>query len=359
MKCGWKSSLDSKKNCDNDVKFDVDVLDATYCICHKSGKSEEENELMMEFIRNEKLCDFTGFVFEEDFKAGEIIDYDYDLLNFNEVVFRKDADFSNVEIKKVIKFENTKFCGRVSFRHSMIYGNCIFINTEFNKEYIFDHIFKGVHFKGQDLVIKNIKNFPRLDAILFSNYSKIILEKTSYDKGEYMNGKINYRIARNQASKIGDYERTGNYYYNERYYGSKLMKRSDYGKLSEYLGEKFFDDIAKYVTGYGQKPWNIIILILLIISVFAFLYLFAGIATVQNRDLSIGINEVFQYSFKDLLSRYLNLWYLSMMTFSTLGYDEIYEISSFGKVVSCVEVFLGMSTGAIWTSVILKRLLHK
>ena len=109
----------------------------------------------------------------------------------------------------------------------------------------------GVEFTGQNLVISSVYNLPRLDGIKFDDYTKFILLDVDYEKEHYINGKINYRIARNQANKIGDHERIGYYYYKERAYGSKNIRVEDYPTYIDYLSTKFFDALSKYTVGYG------------------------------------------------------------------------------------------------------------
>jgi len=352
MKCAWESKAYKNKKCNHHA------ANGGYCLFHKSNKSVEENRLMRSKIINEEISDFSGFVFDEDFDAKSVINYEYKFLDFSESIFKRKADFSNLVFKKNIKFNYTIFKNQVQFKNSIFIENCTLNKTSFNKKFLDNKVFKGVKFQGQDLVIKNAENFPRMDGIVFNDYSKIIFDNIDYEKKDYRHGKLNYRIARNQALKIGDYERIGHYYYNERYYSSKLMKSTDYAKYSEYLGEKFFDTIAKYTTGYGEKPWNILIVIVFIISLFAFFYLFLGVENLDHKLISLNLNKLNTYSLKDIFNKYIDLWYFSMVTFSTLGYGDLIVTTGLGKFVASVEVLLGISCGAIWTSLIIKRMLR-
>ncbi|MBS5788072.1 MAG: potassium channel family protein [Clostridioides difficile] len=352
MKCAWESKIYKNKKCNHHA------TDGDYCIFHKGHKSNEEKRIMISKIINEEISDFSGFIFEDDFYSNTVIDYDYNMLDFSECVFNKKADFSDFKFRKSVKFNHSIFKEQVYFKRAVFIGNCILNKTTFNKKYIDNKIFKGVRFQGQDLIIKNAKYFPRMDGILFNDYSKIIFDNIEYEKEDYRHGKLNYRIARNQALKIGDYERIGHYYYNERYYSSKLMKSSDYAKYSEYLGEKFFDSIAKHTIGYGEKPWNILIVIVIIISLFAFFYLFLGVENLEHQLISLDITKLDSYSLKEIVNKYIDLWYFSMVTFTTLGYGDLIVISGIGKFVASLEVLLGISCGAIWTSLIIKRMLR-
>ena len=219
-------------------------------------------------------------------------------------------------------------------------------------------IFMGVEFTGQNLVISSVYNLPRLDGIKFDDYTKFILLDVDYEKEHYINGKINYRIARNQANKIGDHERIGYYYYKERAYGSKNIRVEDYPTYRDYLSTKFFDALSKYTVGYGERPWNILIVSIMTISIFALLYMFIGIKTLNNELIGISIKTLNQHSLVEILNTYIDLWYFSMVTFTTVGYGDMIVTTTIGKILVGLEVFFGITIGAAWTSVIIKRMIR-
>ena len=216
----------------------------------------------------------------------------------------------------------------------------------------------GVEFTGQNLVISSVYNLPRLDGIKFDDYTKFILLDVDYEKEHYINGKINYRIARNQANKIGDHERIGYYYYKERAYGSKNIRVEDYPSYRDYLSTKFFDALSKYTVGYGERPWNILIVSVMTISIFALLYMFIGIKTLNNELIGISIKTLSQHSLFEILNTYIDLWYFSMVTFTTVGYGDMIVTTTIGKILVGLEVFFGITIGAAWTSVIIKRMIR-
>lgn len=314
--------------------------------------------MLLEKIKKEKITDFKGFIFEEDFNINEVIDYEYEKLNFEGCIFKKKAIFRDYEFKKEVNFINVRFEDYTTFINSSFLGNCNFYKTTFNKKYLNKKIFEKVKFKGQNLIINNVDNLPRMDGILFSGTTKFILRDIDYKKEGYLYGKINYRIARNQAHKIGDYERIGYYYYKERAYGSHIMKSSDYATYTQYLSAKFFDRLSKYAIGYGERPWNILFITILIISVFAFLYMFAGIRTLDHKIIGVDFSNIRSYSLDELTNIYVDLWYFSMITFSTVGYGDIIATTLIGKVLVTLEVFFGVTIGATWASVVIKRMIR-
>ena len=218
MKCKWSSNIDNELICSHKVD------ESGYCIFHKKNKTKKENQEMIKLIKENKISNFSGFIFEENFNINEVIDYSYKELNFTETTFIKEALFNNYTFKGKTIFNNTNFLEFTTFKNSKFLYTAIFNNTIFNPRHSNKKIFMGVTFTGQNLVMNSVHNLPRMDGIKFDEYTKFILLDVDYEKEHYINGKINYRIARNQANKIGDHERIGYYYYKERYYGSKNIK---------------------------------------------------------------------------------------------------------------------------------------
>ncbi|MEG2787855.1 MAG: potassium channel family protein [Romboutsia sp.] len=349
MTCKWISDKDEDIRCKNEADK------SGYCILHKHNKNNIEKKEFIKKIKDNKINDFRGMVFEEEFNINEVIDYEYNKLIFSESIFTKDAIFSKYEFKSNIEFKYVKFENKVSFHESVFNNNCSFYKTTFNEDYINEKIFEKSVSKGQNFTINKVENLPRMDGIRFNSCTKFILKNIDYKKESYLNGKINYNIARNQANKIGDHEMIGHYYYKERAYRSKIMKASDYPSNRDYLSEKFFDILSKYTIGYGERPWNVFIIAILIISIFAFLYMFLGIKTINNELIGIDKNN---YNLVDIIKIYIDLWYFSMVTFSTVGYGDMIVTSIIGKILVGLEVFLGVTIGATWASVIIKRMIR-
>ncbi|MEN2257899.1 potassium channel family protein [Paraclostridium benzoelyticum] len=58
----------------------------------------------------------------------------------------------------------------------------------------------------------------------------------------------------------------------------------------------------------------------------------------------------------DFIKTYIDLWYFSMITFSTVGYGDMTVINIAGKVLVSIEVFIGVTMGASWASVIFRKM---
>lgn len=352
MKCRWSSKIDDELKCFHEA------YENGYCIFHKKNKTQKENEEVIKLIKENKISNFSGFIFEENFNINEVVDYTYKELNFTETTFIKEALFNDYTFKGKTIFNYTNFLEFTTFKNSKFLYSTVFNNTIFNPMHSNKKIFTGVIFTGQNLVISSVHNLPRMDGIKFDEYTKFILLDVDYEKEHYINGKINYRIARNQANKIGDHERIGYYYYKERAYGSKDIKVEDYPTYLYYLSAKFFDALSKYTIGYGEKPWNILIVSAFTISIFALLYMFIGVETLNNELIGININTLKNHSLIEILDTYIDLWYFSMVTFTTVGYGDMIVTSMVGKILVSLEVFFGVTIGAAWASVIIKRMIR-
>ncbi|MEG1409334.1 MAG: potassium channel family protein [Terrisporobacter sp.] len=351
MNCKWVSQNDKNIKCDR-------VGDSSgYCIFHKKNKSKRENVLFYAYIKKGKIYDFTGFYFEDEFNISKIIKYEYEKLKFNEVIFTNRVIFDDYLFKSSVEFSNTQFEGYTSFNKTTFLKNCTFFKTIFNEKYINEMIFENANFNGQKLIIEKCDSFPRLDGVIFSPYTKFILKETHYNMENALCGKNNYRIARIQGKQIEDVENIGYYYYNERNYASKFLKDEKYKGYKEYLSTKVFDFLSKHVLGYGEKPLKLLLISIGVVSIFALIYMFIGIKSLDYGLIKINLHKN-PYSFFQFIQYYIEAWYFSIITFCTVGYGDVVVIGLFGKIVVCMEVFLGVTINAMWTSILLTRMIR-
>ena len=82
------------------------------------------------------------------------------------------------------------------------------------------------------------------------------------------------------------------------------------------------------------------------------------IRNIYNEEISLNLNNLENYSLYEIIKIYIDLWYFSMVTFSTVGYGDIIVTSLLGKILVSVEVFLGVTIGAAWASVIIKKMIR-
>lgn len=350
MKCKWHSNINMKLKCNRHSDS------SGYCIFHKQNKSKREQILFSYYIKKGKISNFTGFYFEDKFDIKQLNNFSYEKLKFCEATFKKEVNFNDFVFENSVDFTDTNFQSYVNFKNATFLGNCIFNKTLFNSKYINEQVFQRSSFNCQKLIIEKCINFPRLDGVLFSSYTKFILKDIYYNEENSLCGRNNYRIARIQAQITEDDENIGYYYYNERKYASDFLKINKYKGYKGYLYNDVFDFLAKHCIGYGEKPINLLMISFFIISLFAFIYLFTGITTMDYGliKLSIGNNT---YSLYEIVKFYAQSWYFSMITFSTVGYGDIVIFGFLGKILVCLEVFLGITIHATWTSILFSKLI--
>lgn len=350
MNCKWTSNENRNLKCTRHADS------SGYCLFHKKNKNKRERALFDAYIKKGEISDFTGFHFEDKFDVNKIINFEYGKLKFCEAIFKDEVNFSNFTFKNSVDFTNTQFESYVNFKKSIFLGNCIFNKTIFNSKYINEEVFQKSDFNGQKLIVEKCVNFPRLDGIVFSPYTKFILKDTYYNVENSICGRNNYRIARIQAKQTEDNENIGYYYYNERNYASNFLKSEKYNGYKDYLVNDFFDFLSKHFIGYGEKPTKLLLISFSIISLFALIYLFTGIKSLDYGLIKLNlINNT--YSLYELISFYMEAWYFSMITFSTVGYGDITVFGFLGKILVCIEVFLGITIHATWTSVLFSRMI--
>ncbi|MEJ8554383.1 potassium channel family protein [Tepidibacter sp. Z1-5] len=372
MKCKWEVEDCTCYRCTEDV--------SQYCLFHRPVKSEKEKEIITNILNGdiqandylwneeENIYDFRGIIFHQDVNISNIKINNLNKkasFDFSYAVFNKNVYFDDYKFYSDALFINTKFKQNISFENCIFIRNCIFDKSEFlsNKSM---SVFYMSKFLGQEFIFKNISNGVKFDGIRFSSNTKFILQNVDYDKERYIDARNAYRIAKNQSNIIGDYEESGKYYYEERMYNGKMIFTciKDEDKKHRYIVPKIMDLVSKYIVGYGEKPQNVLFFSFILISIFAYLYMIAGLRFNINIDCTMNYHRTIKYSFldilnldfKDFISDYFQAWYFSIVTFTTVGYGDIIPINYHGKILASIEMFLGVTVIATWTSTVVRKM---
>ena len=132
-----------------------------------------------------------------------------------------------------------------------------------------------------------------------------------------------------------------------------LTKRKQFNKFSTArIGSK----IIELTTGYGEKLSNIVFTVIGIIIACMFLY---GIEGISYGDKIVGF---FSDDFSPL-NTLGNLFYFSVVVYSTVGFGEMLPIGPIGKSVMIFEGIMGglvgFTLGLLFTYNIIKQILKK
>ena len=233
--------------------------------------------------------------------------------------------------------------------------NCNIQNSDFSKANLENASLYGANLKGSNLFKANFKNANLNDSNLencnllginFENTKlrnvnwgqnyKVINEieaEIAYKNKDYKLAKEKYKEAEDiyraikismQSQTLG--EETGQFFIRE-----MIAKRKQFDKFS---GLRIGSKIIELTTGYGEKLGNIAFTILGIIISCMFLY---GIEGVSYQDKTLGF---FSNDFS-LISTIGNLFYFSVVVYSTVGFGEMVPIGPIGKSVMIFEGIIG------------------
>jgi hypothetical protein len=166
---------------------------------------------------------------------------------------------------------------------------------------------------------------------------KVIQEKNN----DYSKAKEVYRNLKNYFRQEGIYNISGEYYYREKLMETKYNWKEK--KYLQWIGNMFLN----LITGYGERPLNILIWWISIIFGCAFIYyFFSGIYnSIANNITSYNPN-------------FLETLYFSINTFMTLSFGDLVPKSGFFQIFSSFEALLGAIFMALFIFVFARKMIR-
>ena len=227
------------------------------------------------------------------------------------------------------------------------------------------NLFK-TNFEGANLKSANLKNCELLGA----DFTNTKLNNIDWDR-DY---KIKNELEAEDAHKNGDVEKANQKYKEAEdiYRALKISLQSQ--TLGEYTGKmflremivkrkqmplfsplRFVSKLSHLAFGYGEKVGNILYSLLTVITICAVLYGIEGVAY-QDRILGFFVDDLQQYGIWNTLG---NLFYFSVVVFSTVGFGEIVPIGLIGKSIMIFEGLAGGIIISIFIIAIYKHLMDR
>jgi len=189
----------------------------------------------------------------------------------------------------------------------------------------------------------NLSN-TKLKNINWGDDYKVINEleaEKAYNNGDIITAKEKYKEAEDiyrtikismQTQTLGT--ETGAFFIRE-----MIARRKQFDKFS---ATRIASKIIEITTGYGEKIWNIIFTILGIIISCMLLYGIEGVKYGDpiNGDRIIGFftDDIQKYGFLNTIG---NLFYFSVVVYSTVGFGEMIPIGPIGKSIMIFEGIIG------------------
>lgn len=160
--------------------------------------------------------------------------------------------------------------------------------------------------------------------------------KISSQKEAYFNVYEIYRDLKIAAKNLGLNNLAGNLHYRER-----KCRRHSYSKK---MGvSRVWGFLEEVLIGYGEKPFRTIGVSAVLIVLFSFLYLFLGFEySTSSQSIYVCRNPVTHpLELADIFSDVGLSLYLSVETFTTLGYGDVRPIGA-SRVFATMEALLGV-----------------
>ena len=244
---------------------------------------------------------------------------------------------SNANLEKInlvdAKMEQANL-SRANLRNASMYG----INLKGAN--LFKADFENANLNNADLrncnlLGANLSN-TKLKNVNWGKDYKVINEieaEQAYDNADIKTAKQKYKEAEDiyRAIKISMQSQTLGAETGEFFIREMVSRRKQFDKFS---GARIGSKIIQITTGYGEKLGNIAFTIIGIIIACMFLY---GIEGVSYQDKILGF---FSDDFS-LLSTIGNLFYFSVVVYSTVGFGEMVPIGPIGKSVMIFEGIIG------------------
>ena len=131
-----------------------------------------------------------------------------------------------------------------------------------------------------------------------------------------------------------------------------IVKRK---QMSKYSPIRIISKIAHISTGYGERIGNIFYSILVALITCALLYGINGV-DYQDRNLGFFAEDIQEYGYWRTFG---NLFYFSVVVFSTVGFGEITPLGFLNKTVMIVEGLIGGIIMSIIMIAIYKQLMDR
>jgi len=298
--------------------------------------------------------------------------------NFNKCTFFEDAVFDEAKFLKTVTFIKGKFSGRTSFKHteffsvvdfsdSMLTGKTDFNPTKsemvfFNNTFFLEHVKIKANLTQCNFYDSNIENVDLTGSSwAINNKKNIIIFEEWEGRLSWKELEDIYRHLKQSHQKHGDYSLAGEFYYKEMECRGKQL-----------TGFKKFAWIVLFerISGYGEKPSNVVWSSVFIIFVSAFFYFYYGIEFIGSSVLKVP-PHLLKYNFSPnsigiqwamgnidkVFNDFLLCLYTSVITFTTLGYGDVHPIG-YSRIVASVEAIFGIFMTALFIFVFTRKMLR-
>jgi uncharacterized protein YjbI with pentapeptide repeats len=258
--------------------------------------------------------------------------------------FSGDAHFLNATFHKWARFEESKFLDVTDFVRAQFLGDTSFWKATFGKSVDFQ-------------MAAFTKNVSFLDTQFNGD---INFEGSVFKKSEGENSMASgllersYRNVKNVLSLRGDYKTAGEFYYRE----MEAQQSQERG------WRKLRMNLYKWLCGYGERPYRVILISLAVILICALIFMFNGIMIFSDMGSQTGGERLIDYGLFSLsldwtiVTDFLDCLYYSAVTFVPVGHTAIMPAGYISKAVVIAEGFIGVFLILLFAIVIARKMLR-
>ena len=326
-----------------------------------------------------KKCNFTlAQITESSFRGADFRDSAFNCATLKDCYFQN-ADFRGTKTYMIeADLRESHFDGAL-LQNTDLTGadlrDAIFIDADLIGAMMLDTCLYASIFNNTRLRKENFCNFDPIKA------SEIRVRDENFDNGKPstpLEAKYVYSSLKNNFKSIGEYEDERWAHINERNMerhklfrlGFLRDRNCDALALERWekedqhkLFESIFKTKLKYgreqiyrLLGYGESHAVFLVLSLMTILICAFLFMFSGYTyqnNTINRDFILMLDtETINSTLSDLGTSF----YVSIVTFSTLGYGDACPIGK-TRIIACVEALMGLVFMSSYVATFLKKLI--
>tara|TARA_B100000945_G_scaffold106272_1_gene84191 strand:- start:518 stop:1423 length:906 start_codon:yes stop_codon:yes gene_type:complete len=294
---------------------------------------------------------------DPDYKSDENTKKEIEELHSNgESLSQVQLKYANMKNAKLVNADlSNADLTRADFSGASLYG----VNLE--GATLFKTNFEGANLKSSNMKKCNMLGADftntKLNNIDWGSESKVINEieaESAVESGDMATAKDKYNEAEDiyRSLKISMQSQTLGEDVGRVFIREMVVKRKQMPKLSPL---RMISKLIEMTTGYGEKVGNIFYTVLIVIIACAGFY---GMAGVQYGDYILGFNGDVQ-EFGGILNVIGNLFYFSVVVFSTVGFGEIVPINLMGKTIMIIEGLIGGLILSILIIAVYKQLMDR
>lgn len=276
-------------------------------------------------------------------------------VRFSHARFEKLAGFDGCTFNRVCTFRNAVFEGHAMFRTATFGGYGLFNSAIFQGDTRFANTCFGKGANFTDVIFENRCDFGGVHT---QNKSVPNFENVSFKRKRFGDDASFWRFIKQVCQEAGYYQQAGECFYRERCaYFWHRFRGLNYEKLTLPLkilrwlsGLRFLPELllGRFLFGYGERPVRVLGASAVIIVSCGFFY------------SSKAAHLAFQYGLGDVHPsghlKFLEGLYYSTVTFTTLGYGDIYpDADILTRMVTMFEALAGACLMALFVVSLAKR----